>query len=214
MNLPARRLIPGALTALLTVAVLSACVTVNIYFPAAAAEDAARTIVRDVLGEEAAGERPQETPDVEPQREPEAFQDAAGRLLVSALDLLVSPAHAQSPDIDIRTPAINALRASLRARNDQLRPHFRSGAIGLTWDGSVAVRDLKQVPLRERARVQQLVAEENADRSALYREIARANGHPDWVDEIRETFARVWVEEAPGGYWYQDRQGRWQRKGS
>ena len=31
---------------------LSACVTINIYFPAAAAEDAARVIVRDVLNEE------------------------------------------------------------------------------------------------------------------------------------------------------------------
>ena len=33
---------------------LSACVTINIYFPAAAAEDAARVIVRDVLNEEEA----------------------------------------------------------------------------------------------------------------------------------------------------------------
>ena len=31
---------------------LSACVTINIYFPAAAAEDAARVIVRDVLNDE------------------------------------------------------------------------------------------------------------------------------------------------------------------
>ncbi|MCG5534852.1 YdbL family protein [Ectothiorhodospira mobilis] len=210
MHLPVLRLFPAALAALLTAALLTACVTVNIYFPAAAAEDAARTIVRDVLGAEGDGERKQEVPDAEPG--PEALRDAAGRLLVSALDVLVPPAHAQSPDIDIRTPAINALRASLRARNDQMRPHFRSGAIGLTRDGNVAVRDLKQVPLRERSQVQQLVAEENADRNALYREIARANGHPEWEDEIRETFARVWVEEAPAGYWYQDRQGRWQRK--
>ena len=31
---------------------LTACVTINIYFPAAAAEEAARTIVRDVLNSE------------------------------------------------------------------------------------------------------------------------------------------------------------------
>lgn len=31
---------------------LTACVTINIYFPAAAAEEAARTIVRDVLKSE------------------------------------------------------------------------------------------------------------------------------------------------------------------
>ena len=34
------------------VLVVTACVTINIYFPAAAAEEAARTIVRDVLKSE------------------------------------------------------------------------------------------------------------------------------------------------------------------
>ena len=34
---------------------LTACVTINIYFPAAAAEEAARTIVRDVLQQEQDG---------------------------------------------------------------------------------------------------------------------------------------------------------------
>ena len=34
---------------------LTACVTINIYFPAAAAEEAARTIVRDVLKSEQIG---------------------------------------------------------------------------------------------------------------------------------------------------------------
>ncbi|MFP4079084.1 MAG: YdbL family protein [Ectothiorhodospira sp.] len=208
MNRLLPRSFPAACMALLVPLLLSACVTVNIYFPAAAAEDAARTIVRDVLGENGESPRGRE----EPEAEPEAFNGTAARVLTAALDLLVPPAHAQSPDIDIRTPAIDALRASMRGRNARLRPHFRSGAIGLTRDGEVAVRDLNTVPLRERAAVQQLVAEENADRKALYREIARANGHPEWAGDIRETFARVWVEEAPAGYWYQDRQGRWQRK--
>jgi len=41
---------------------LSACVTINIYFPAAAAEEAARVIVRDVLksGDQAPQPAPQE----------------------------------------------------------------------------------------------------------------------------------------------------------
>jgi uncharacterized protein len=56
------------------------------------------------------------------------------------------------------------------------------------------------------------VNEENADRKALYREIARANDRPDWEDNIRETFARVWVDEAPSGYWYQDAGGSWRQK--
>ncbi|MEE8343267.1 MAG: DUF1318 domain-containing protein, partial [Gammaproteobacteria bacterium] len=36
-----------------------------------------------------------------------------------------------------------------------------------------------------------------------YGEIARANGHPEWEKEIRGTFAKRWVANAPSGWWYQ-----------
>jgi len=184
---------------------LTACVTVNIYFPAAAAEDAARTIVRDVLG----------TPEAAPAPTPEPGarnRGAAVQLAGSLLSLVVPPAQAQQPNIDIRSPGIDALRASMRARTPQLAPHYRSGAVGFGRDGLLAMRDLNAVALRDRATVQRLVADENNDRTALYREIARANGHPEWEANIRDTFARVWVEEAPAGYWYQDAGGNWQQK--
>lgn len=193
----------GAL--LLTTLFLAACVTVNIYFPAAAAEDAARTIVRDVLG----------APEAPPAAPPEPGAQGQGRVLHvagSVLHWIIPPAHAQQPDISLRSAAIDALRASMRARSSELQPHYRSGAVGFTRDALVAVRDLNAVPLRDRATVQRLVADENNDRNALYREIARANGHPEWEPNIRETFARVWVEEAPAGFWYQDAGGNWRQK--
>jgi uncharacterized protein len=195
---------------MLVALVMSACVTVHIYFPAAAAEDAARIIVRDVLGEPEAP--PQQRP-AEPAPEPGARQDGAViRLAGRVLEVLVAPAFAQQPDINIRSPAIDALRQSMRARQPELAPHYRSGAVGFGRDGQVAIRDLNAVPLRDRAAVQRLVADENNDRAALYREIARANGHPEWEANIRDTFARVWVEEAPAGYWYQDAGGAWRQK--
>jgi uncharacterized protein YdbL (DUF1318 family) len=132
----------------------------------------------------------------------------AGRLL----ELLVPPAQAQQADININTPAIRTIRASLEKRQSSLAPHYASGAIGFDNDGSVAIRDLNAVPLAERNRLKKLVAEENADRARLYAEIARANGHPEWEPQVRSTFARVWVEEAPRGYWYRDGRGSWQRR--
>ena len=194
----------------LTVMALSACVTVNIYFPAAAAEDAARTIVRDVLGEE--GQPPARQPGDAAPQPGSRYDGAAIRWAGHVLNVLVPPAQAQQPDISIRSSAIDALRQSMRARSAELQPHYRSGAVGFARDGMVAVRDLNAVPLRDRAAVQRLVADENRDRAALYREIARANGHPEWEPNIRDTFARVWVEEAPSGYWYQDAGGNWQQK--
>ncbi|AHK80764.1 hypothetical protein M911_13500 [Ectothiorhodospira haloalkaliphila] len=190
---------------------LSACVTINIYFPAAAAEDAARIIVRDVLGET------EQPPARDPAEEPAASDQGAlremgSRVMVAVLNGVISPAQAQQPDINIRSSAIDSLRASMRQRASGLRPHYQSGAVGFTSDGLVAVRDLNAVPLRDRSTVQRLVSEENADRNALYREIARANDRPEWESDIRRTFARVWVEEAPSGYWYQDERGRWQQK--
>ena len=61
------------------------------------------------------------------------------------------------------------------------------------------MRDQNLVPLPERNAVRKLVAEENADRANLYREIAAANGHPEWEADIRTTFAERWVEQGAGG---------------
>ena len=183
----------------------TACVTINVYFPAAAAEQAAETIVRDVVSESPPAQRNT------PEREPRSAVDRWRVRVASALDWVIRPAAAKA-DLEIDTPAIRKLRASLKRRQPQLRPYFASGALGLTRDALVALRDLKAVPLKERARLRKLVADENRDRNALYREIARANGHPEWEDDIRRTFARVWVKEFPKGTWYQDDKGRWRRK--
>jgi uncharacterized protein YdbL (DUF1318 family) len=56
------------------------------------------------------------------------------------------------------------------------------------------------------------VADENADRSNLYREIANANGHPEWEADIRKTFAERWIERAAAGWYVQDAKGQWVQK--
>ncbi|MCB1800955.1 MAG: YdbL family protein [Gammaproteobacteria bacterium] len=189
---------------------VTACVTINIYFPAAAAEEAARTIVRDVLKGDQVKEEPA-TPGPQSQIEP---TPRAGFWLIAigrTLDILVSPAQAAQADININTPAISAIRAGMQQRQSQLASYYRSGAIGFDSNGSVAIRDLNSVSLGERNRLKKLVADENADRSELYREIARANGHPEWEADVRATFAKVWVQEALAGYWYQQG-GAWKQR--
>lgn len=188
---------------------LTACVTINIYFPAAAAEEAARTIVRDVLKE---GQPDQVPPKpAEPQsRAPGGHPLAVAFGMV--MEALVPAAHAAQADININTAAISAIRRSLQARQPALAPYYRSGAVGFDNRGSVAIRDLNAVPLPERNRVKKLVADENADRAKLYGEIARANGHPEWEGQVRSTFARVWVQEALPGYWFQEAGGGWRQR--
>lgn len=115
-------------------------------------------------------------------------------------------------DLEINTPAIAALTASMEKRHAQLAPFYASGAIGYTSDGSVAVRDAKLIALPQRQAVNQAVAAENADRAKLYKEIAVANSHPEWEGDVRATFAQRWIAKAPGGWYYQDSSGGWVKK--
>lgn len=114
-------------------------------------------------------------------------------------------------DLEVNTPSIAAIKNSMQARHAQLNPHYNSGAIGLTTDGLVAVRDATAVPLKDRGGINSLVAAENSDRNALYKEIAAGNGHPEWAGEIRSTFAGRWVDKAQSGWYYQSA-GGWVKK--
>jgi uncharacterized protein len=189
---------------------VSACVTINVYFPEAAAEKAADRIINDVWGETGA-------PPAQTKREDDsqsALARPASDVLIAAagsvLDLLVPAAHAQA-DINIATPAVRQITSSMESRHAQLKKYYDSGAIGLTQDGLIDVRDQNAIPLPERNAVRKLVAEENQDRNNLYREIASANGHPDWEADIRKTFAERWIQRAAPG-WYFQQGGGWKKK--
>lgn len=133
----------------------------------------------------------------------------------SMLNFLTPAAHAQNSNqganLDISSPAITQIRASMTARHGQLEKYYASGAIGLTANGLIDVRDLNIVALPERTQVRKLVADENTDRTNLYREIAVANAHPEWEADIRSTFAQRWIANAKSSWYYQEG-GGWKQK--
>ena len=185
-------------------AFVAACVTINVYFPAEAAERAADRIIRDVYGEPV-----QQPAPAEPQSLNRPAPSPSPVLVL--LEWLVSPAHAGA-DISVNTPAIRQLEAAMEKRHRQLARYYTDGAVGMTPDGEITIRDQKLIALQDRNTVKSLVASENRDRNALYAEIARANEHPEWEREIRDIFARRWVDNAPSGWWYQSAQGGWKQK--
>ncbi len=128
------------------------------------------------------------------------------------LALLGAGQAAAQANLEINTPGIAAIQSSMQARHAQLSPLYASGAVGLTRDGNVALRDPASVPLAQRAAVNGLIAAENQDRASLYREIARANNHPEWEADIRNTFGQRWTERAQAGWYYQNAAGAWTRK--
>ncbi len=125
----------------------------------------------------------------------------------------IGSAQAQAaPDITIKTPAIQAIQARMEARFASiLRAGFDSGALGFTEDGYISVRDPSKVDLKDRVALNSAVADDNRDRKAVYREVAVANGHPEWEDQIRAVFARQWIASARPGWWYQSG-GSWKQK--
>ena len=134
------------------------------------------------------------------------------RCAVAVMTLLCAPLASAQGDLEINTPAVSAVRASMQQRHAELAPHYASGAIGLTRDGRIALRDASGVPLVQRAKLTALVAAENKDRGTLYREIARANGHPEWAPQVEATFAQRWLDKAQAGWWVQGAGGEWARK--
>ncbi|MEO5595671.1 MAG: YdbL family protein [Lysobacteraceae bacterium] len=189
-------------TGLAAAALLTACVTINVYFPAAEAQQAAKEFVDKVINPDAPATQP----------------DASGggkRPGFSFISLIIPDANAQSsaPDISIKTPAIQAIQSRMAQRFDAtLRGGFDSGALGFTNDGLIDVRDAGKIALKDRVGMNQAVADDNRDRKAVYREIAVANGHPEWEKGIHEAFSKQWIASAHGGWWYQDASGAWKQK--
>lgn len=118
---------------------------------------------------------------------------------------------AAEPNLDVNSPAIIAIKASMTARHNQLLPHYNSGAVGLTGDAFIIVKDASAVPLKDRGGIAGLVSAENADRAKLYKEIAAGNGHPEWQNDIQNTFASRWIDKAQSGWFYQSG-GAWVKK--
>ncbi len=146
-----RRVLPMKL---LLAVLLAACVTVNVYFPAAAAQTAADQIIDTVTGSQGQPQgsnqnKPQgstllpQIPSVTPAIERNAEPSAVVAALGTVLNALVPAARAQGAkaNLDVNTPEIRAITGSMAGRFQQLKPYFDSGAVGYTSDGHIDVRD-------------------------------------------------------------------------
>ncbi len=214
-----------ALTVLALSLMLAACVTVNIYFPAAAAQRLADQVVDQVYHAAQQGKveihSAPPAPGVAPAASaaPSAWRreqqiqpgEVLGYLSTVVFRSFSGTAQAAA-NLDASSPAVQAAKANVEAQAGQLSSYFADGAIGYTNNGLVALRDASAVPLAERARLPGLVNSYNSALQNLYAQIADANGHPQWAAQIQQSFARAWIAKAPDGYWVQGPNGQWQRK--
>jgi len=176
-----------------------ACITVNIYFPEATVKQAAAEIVDEIRKTEGEKKAPEALTVLPEPREAARFS-------------LVPAAYAQEAT-SVSTPAIRALKESMKGRFPTLKPYFDAGNIGESNKGLLDVRDETGLNLQAKAALRNAVKDENADRMKLYAEVAKAlNIEANQIEKIQKIFAAEWAKSAAAGWWVQNEAGAWAKK--
>lgn len=215
-----RRKLAPVLTAAPALAAVLACVTVNVYFPEAAVKDLSKQI-EDQVQKEAAKQGDQEAaPAPAPAPSEPGKTETSGKPKgprAGLIDVLTGTTPVLAQEVvapEVSSPAIRKLIESRAARVAALGAYKAKGLVGEDNQALVEARDLEKLTdLKARADVQKLVRAENADREALFKEIA-AEKKVDLsqLPKIRETYAATLREKARPGDWIQMPDGAWKQK--
>lgn len=189
------------------------CVTINIYFPAAAAEEAAEKIVDEVLNTAPLQPEVDQAPDQTFRTTPTMINTALIESpLIAFINFIIPAAEAGQANISINSAKIRSIRNNMKNRQSKLKPFYQSATIGFTNNGFIASVTNKGLSVKQKSTAKKLINAENNDRKALYREIANANGHPEWQDDIQKTFSQTWISKISSGWMYQTASGQWKKK--
>jgi hypothetical protein len=182
---------PRVFTAIvLCLLLMAACVTVNIYFPAEKVESVAGEIVDDIRGL-----KPGEVGQPPAQKKDQSFLDRTTRLAQLAYGVSVVMAEEVTT---VSNPAIRALKESMKARYQILKPFYEKKMISEGQDGYVALGNTAGLDLKALRDLKGLAAAENRDRQALYQEVARAlKIDPSQANKVAEIFAKEWRKSIP-----------------
>ncbi len=181
----------------------AACLTVNVYFyPSEEVDQTAKQIIEDIRG----GAMPEEG-------QGEAEESGKAEETGSHRWRLTGIAYAGSKETTVSSPAIDSIKQKIKQRFDALIPFFDAGAIGEGNDGRVVVRDASVLPMKDRAKLNRIVKEENADRKDLYKEVAKELGvEAKDLPKVQKSFAEQWRQFARPGWWIQDLAGNWNKR--
>ncbi len=182
---------------ILAVFFVTACVTVNIYFPAAEVKQAAEDIAKEVRGQQPVQDNIDQNIQ---EKAPTSWLNFNG-LAYAANELTVSNA------------TIRQLKARMKNRYPALVPFMIGGYVGEGSNGLLSIRNEAGLNLRKKADLKRLVNAENSDRMALYRAVAQSLNIPgSQISRVQRIFAAEWQKTAPKGTPIEQSPGRWTRK--
>jgi uncharacterized protein YdbL (DUF1318 family) len=204
MERPAHRI---SFSVLAILALVAACVTVNVYFPAAQVEKTAEKIVDEVYQDKT--EPPKQGPTDKPRSSIDGDPISG---IVALARFGPAPAYAEEAT-SVSNAAIRGLKEQIGQRHQELLPFYQQGQVGITRDGFLEVRGTSGLGLPQVAALKRLVDADNSARRQLYEEVAKAlNLKTEQVSQVRKVFAKQWRDKAQTGWAVQADDGQWGRK--
>lgn len=203
---------------------LAACaiITVNVYFPEKAVKEAYKSLDEMLLKNEG-----QKLPDGTKQPGEQKMQQPGPQSGLSEIFerlSLASVAHAAEDGGDLAIelgsmPEVAAAYAEMNQRLPAINALFDKGAVGLTVQGLVTVRDKSKVTPQDEA----LVAAENNNRKTVISSMAKAilkvtkqeatkAALDQTMGKAAATYAETRRESAKPGWWMQLQNGKWVQK--
>lgn len=204
--------------------VLAACavITINVYFPEKAAKEAYKSLDDMMLKNPPPAIQPPAREQEVPQRPDIPTQGYLDRFLNISLVASACAADAESDALAVEVasmPEVSRAYEDMSQRLPRLTALFDSGAVGLTNQGLVTVRDKAKVTPQDEA----LLSAENKSRKIVVSAMAKAIFKVTKQDDTKAardqvlakaaaTFAETRREAAKPGWWIQGQNGRWLQK--
>lgn len=205
------------------VLVSCAIITVNVYFPEKAVKEAYKSLDEMLLKKE--GEslpNGEKQPVVEPRLSQPGPQTSLHLVLPDFSFTSVAHAAESGDDLAIELgsmPEVAAAYAEMSQRQSALGVLFNSGAVGLTSQGLVTVRDKTKAGAPDEA----LVSAENKSRKTVISSMAKAilkitkqeatkAALDQTMGKAAATYAETKREAAKPGWWMQLQNGKWVQK--
>jgi Protein of unknown function (DUF1318) len=201
-----------------------AVITVNVYFPEKAVKEAYKSL-DDMLLKDSGEKAPDGVK--QPGSEPGTTDGKPQSSLINLLpafsfcaEALAAESTADQLAIELSSmPEVLKAYDDMNTRRPRLTALFDSGAVGLTNQGLVAVRDKSKVTAQD----EQLVNLENQSRKLVVNSMAKAILKITKAEETKAalaqvmgkaatTFADTRREESKPGWWVQLQNGRWIQK--
>jgi uncharacterized protein YdbL (DUF1318 family) len=182
---------------------LSSCVTVNVNFPEGAVQKAADDYVSELYRAKEKSEQEQKPP---------APAKKGAQWISIFLPVAGADEISQGPSLKLSTPKAKEIQDRQAKRLKAIDEFKKKGVIGETEQGLIETRDASAVKGLARNLLDKIVADENADREELYKELAQANSlSATTLSAMRRSFYESFKKASPAGSWYKTG-GEWKKK--